>query len=59
MSLTDVVSGMDITILTQAALVLFLVCFAALIGRLFMPSRRNFDAYQASLPLQDDNSPAA
>ncbi len=58
MSLTDVVSGMNVTVVTQVALVLFLLAFTALLARLFSPSRRGYDKFAASLPLSDE-SPAA
>ena len=53
MSLTDIVSSLNQSVLTQVALVLFLAAFAGLLVRLFQPGHKRAHAHAANLPLED------
>lgn len=53
MSLTDIVSGLDRSLFTQVALLLFFAAFASIIIRLFRPGRRGSEGAIASLPLDE------
>lgn len=53
MSMTDIVSAIERTGPTQLALVVFLVTFFVVVGRLLLPSRKLELARAAQLPLED------
>jgi len=53
MSMTDIVSAIERTGPTQLALVVFLVTFIVVVGRLLLPSRKLELARAAQLPLED------
>jgi len=53
MRLSDIMGGLDLTIFPQAALVIFLGVFAAVIGRVMRRSRHAELQHAAFLPLDD------
>lgn len=53
MSLTDLVSGLDIAVLPQAALVLFVAAFAAILISLFRKGSTQAHHDAARIPLED------
>jgi cbb3-type cytochrome oxidase subunit 3 len=56
MRLSDIMSGLDLSIYPQVALVIFLVVFAAVMLRLFSRTRAREFAHAAALPLEDDST---
>lgn len=54
MSLSDVMSSADLSLWTQAALVLFLAVFVAVVVRVFRRASRPELDRAAHLPLQDE-----
>lgn len=56
MSLTDIVSGMNLTIYPLVALVISLVTFLGVVVYAVLRPRREIDR-QARLPLEDDDRP--
>lgn len=53
MSLTDIVSQLDRAWLTEAALVLFLAAFVAIVSRLFRRGHRDAHRAAAAIPLDE------
>lgn len=53
MRLSDIMAGLDLTIFPQAALVIFLGVFAAVMWRTLSRARRAEHDHAASLPLDD------
>ncbi|MEP0845749.1 MAG: cbb3-type cytochrome c oxidase subunit 3 [Phycisphaerae bacterium] len=56
MSLTDIVSGMNVTIYPQIALVISLVTFLGVVVYVMLRPKREIDR-QARLPLENDDPP--
>lgn len=56
MSLTDIVSGMNLTIYPQVALVISLATFLGVVVYVILRPRREIER-QARLPLEDDDPP--
>lgn len=56
MSLTDIVSGMNLTIYPQVALVISLATFLGVVVYVVLRPRREIER-QAHLPLEDDDPP--
>lgn len=54
MRLSDIMSGVDLTLFPKVALILFLAAFAALMIRTFTRFAGGRDTIAASMPLQDD-----
>jgi cbb3-type cytochrome oxidase subunit 3 len=54
MSLTDIMSGAGLSSWAEVALVIFVVAFAAIVWRTFLPSRKRGYDEAARLPLEDD-----
>lgn len=54
MSLTDIMSSMELSMYPQIALALFLVVFAAIVTRVWSKRRKAEMTAAAHLPLQDD-----
>ena len=60
MSLTDIMSGSNLAIYPQIALVIFLCVFATVAARVFLTRRRRDEyARAAMLPLDNHTSPTA
>lgn len=54
MSMSDIVSALDQPWLAEAALVLFIVSFGAIVVRLYRTGHRERDRAAANLPLNDE-----
>jgi cbb3-type cytochrome oxidase subunit 3 len=57
MSLTDIMSAAGLSRWAEAALLLFIVAFVAIVWRIFLPSRKRSYEDAARLPLDDDTTP--
>jgi cbb3-type cytochrome oxidase subunit 3 len=53
MSLSDIVSALERTGPTQAALIIFVITFGVVVARLFRPSQRRAHRDAAAIPLRD------
>jgi cbb3-type cytochrome oxidase subunit 3 len=52
-SLTDIVSALNLSLLSQTALVIFIAVFVLLMARLFRPGHQKAHAHAARLALDD------
>ena len=59
MKLVDVMSGAGLSGYAIVALLLFVFAFLAIVARTFAPGAKARHAYDAGLPLQDDDSEPA
>jgi cbb3-type cytochrome oxidase subunit 3 len=57
--LVDVMSASGLSIYAIVALVLFMISFVAIVIRTFAPSQASQQAYDARLPLSDDDQAPA
>lgn len=57
MSLSDIMSGANLTALPQAALIIFFLVFASVTARVFLRSDRAATDAAARLPLDDTPRP--
>lgn len=59
MKLVDVMSASGLSTYAIVALVLFMIAFVAIVIRTFAPSQASQQAYDARLPLSDDDQAPA
>jgi cbb3-type cytochrome oxidase subunit 3 len=59
MKLSDIMAHAGLSMYAQVALVLFVAAFLLITIRTFAPSRASELAHMATLPLDDDDAPAA